>query len=65
MTSSPSKDPADTEGHRHNRADVETAETDTQGHAPEGANEQSTDGDDDVEGHIYVQEPGAPGSRDR
>ena len=55
MTTGPTNDPADTDG---------TLE-DTEGHARRLAEEQTAKGDDDVEGHIYVQEPGAPGSRDR
>lgn len=37
----------------------------TEGHARRLADEQTNEGDEDVAGHIYMQEPGAPGSRER
>lgn len=37
----------------------------TTGPTNDPANEQTAEGDEDTEGHVYVQEPGAPGSKGR
>ncbi len=65
MTEMQSGNPTDdTEGHRRMTAEAEATEgDDIEGHRRMTADAESAEGDDDTEGHVYVQEPGAPGAK--